>query len=252
VSLVPMKLCSSSVHQPSACACHPHFVSTLPFTSLRSNQSTPVHCAPLLSPLPPLTLMATLPTRSVGLWTPADPARESAQSSAPIQTTFSDCQLPSPTRYDGDPRRCRGFLMQCNIQFNHSPQKFPHDSAKISYIIAHLSGHALDWAEVKFASIPQYGCTFDEFLTEFKQAFNQETEKSLNSRGLLRLKQGQRSVTDLSIDFRIQAAASGWNDSALKSVYLSGCFCMWVRNVKPIMTVRLSISRATYTVHGPT
>uniref|UniRef100_A0A3P9MYW5 CCHC-type domain-containing protein n=1 Tax=Poecilia reticulata TaxID=8081 RepID=A0A3P9MYW5_POERE len=137
-----------------------------------------------------------------------------------IQSTSSDCQLPNPSRFDGDPRKCRGFLMQCNIQFNHSPHRFVLDSAKISYIIAHLSDRALDWAEAKFSSSPEYGCSFAEFLTEFKQAFNQETDKSLSSRALLKMKQGQRSVVDFSIDFRIQAAASGWNTPALKSAYL--------------------------------
>uniref|UniRef100_A0A3B3YPV0 CCHC-type domain-containing protein n=1 Tax=Poecilia mexicana TaxID=48701 RepID=A0A3B3YPV0_9TELE len=157
----------------------------------------------------------------------AEPAPEPAQSPSqtpdPIpgaQSTFSDCQLPSPSRFDGDPQKCRGFLMQCNIQFNHSPHRFTQDSAKISYIIAHLTDRALDWAEAKFSSSSVYGCSFDEFLTEFKQAFNQETDRSLSSRTLLKMKQGQRSVIDFSIDFHIQAAASGWNAPALKSVYL--------------------------------
>uniref|UniRef100_A0A3B5LTF8 CCHC-type domain-containing protein n=1 Tax=Xiphophorus couchianus TaxID=32473 RepID=A0A3B5LTF8_9TELE len=152
-------------------------------------------------------------------------AQDPSQSPDPasgvqLQPMSSDCQLPNPSRFDGDPRKCRGFLMQCNIQFNHSPHRFARDSAKISYIIAHLSDRALDWAEAKFSSSPEYGFSFAEFLTQFKQAFNQETDKSLSSRTLLKMKQGQRSVVDFSIDFRIQAAASGWNSPALKSVYL--------------------------------
>uniref|UniRef100_A0A3B3U9E7 DUF4939 domain-containing protein n=1 Tax=Poecilia latipinna TaxID=48699 RepID=A0A3B3U9E7_9TELE len=93
------------------------------------------------------------------------------------QSAFSDCLLPNPPRFDGDPKKCRGFLMQCTIQFNHSPHRFIHDSAKISYIIAHLSDRALDWAEVKFSSSPDYNCTFSEFITELKQTFNQDTDK---------------------------------------------------------------------------
>uniref|UniRef100_A0A3B3VUX8 DUF4939 domain-containing protein n=1 Tax=Poecilia latipinna TaxID=48699 RepID=A0A3B3VUX8_9TELE len=89
-----------------------------------------------------------------------DPAAQTAPplaptSQAPIQSTSSDCPLPSLPRFDGDPRKFRGFLMQCNNQFNHTPHRFVHDSSKISYIIAHLSDRALDWAEVKFSSSTQ-------------------------------------------------------------------------------------------------
>uniref|UniRef100_A0A3B3YQE9 Reverse transcriptase RNase H-like domain-containing protein n=1 Tax=Poecilia mexicana TaxID=48701 RepID=A0A3B3YQE9_9TELE len=58
-----------------------------------------------------------------------DPAAQTAPppaptSQAPIQSTSSDCPLPSLPRFDGDPRKFRGFLMQCNIQFNHTPHRF--------------------------------------------------------------------------------------------------------------------------------
>uniref|UniRef100_A0A096MAR9 Ty3 transposon capsid-like protein domain-containing protein n=1 Tax=Poecilia formosa TaxID=48698 RepID=A0A096MAR9_POEFO len=155
-----------------------------------------------------------------------DPAPENLSapesvSEAPVQSTFSDCHLPSPPRFDGDPQRFRGFLMQCNIQFNHSPHRFALDSTKISYIIAHLSDRALDWAEVRFSSSTDFNCTYEEFLSEFKLAFNQDIDKGLSSQDLLKTRQEQRSVADFSIDFRIQAAASGWNSSALKSVYIN-------------------------------
>lgn len=35
------------------------------------------------------------------------------------------------------------------------------------------------------------------------------------------LKQGQRTVSDFAIEFRIRAAASGWDAAALKSVFFS-------------------------------
>uniref|UniRef100_A0A3Q2ZVI9 DUF4939 domain-containing protein n=1 Tax=Kryptolebias marmoratus TaxID=37003 RepID=A0A3Q2ZVI9_KRYMA len=143
----------------------------------------------------------------------ANPSAPEPASEALVQSTVSDCHLPSPPRFDGDPQRVWGFLMQCNIQFNHSPHRFALDSTKISYIIAHLSDCALDWAEVRFSSSTDFNCTYEEFLSEFKLAFNQDIDKSLSSQGLLKMRQGQRSVADFSIDFRIQAAASGWNSS---------------------------------------
>lgn len=54
---------------------------------------------------------------------------------------------------------------------------------------------------------------------EFKQTFCYDPDKTSNSRDLWSLKQGQRSVAEFAIDFRIKAAASSWNASALKSAY---------------------------------
>lgn len=39
---------------------------------------------------------------------------------------------------------------------------------------------------------------------------------------LLTLKQGSRSVADYSIEFRVLAAGSGWNNSALRGVFFKG------------------------------
>uniref|UniRef100_A0A3B3WWX3 DUF4939 domain-containing protein n=1 Tax=Poecilia mexicana TaxID=48701 RepID=A0A3B3WWX3_9TELE len=117
-------------------------------------------------------LRSRFPQTSASSSTPdpaqAIPAAPESASQAPVQTTFSDCHLPSPPRFDGDPQRFRGFLMQCNIQFNNSPHRFALDSTKISYIVAHLSDRALDWAEVRFSSSTDFNCTYEEFLSEFK------------------------------------------------------------------------------------
>uniref|UniRef100_A0A096LWZ1 CCHC-type domain-containing protein n=1 Tax=Poecilia formosa TaxID=48698 RepID=A0A096LWZ1_POEFO len=139
---------------------------------------------------------------------------------APVsRAMYSEIRPPSPERFDGDSNKCKGFIMQCSLIFNHSPQSFLNDGAKIAFIIAHLSGRALSWAEAKFPDPTNFACTFTEFLADFKQVFTCDPDKTANSRELWSLKQGQRSVADFAIDFRIMAAASAWNPAALKSAY---------------------------------
>uniref|UniRef100_A0A3B5R6K4 DUF4939 domain-containing protein n=1 Tax=Xiphophorus maculatus TaxID=8083 RepID=A0A3B5R6K4_XIPMA len=131
-----------------------------------------------------------------------------------VHSTVSDFRPSLPERFSGEASKFKGFWFQCSIIFNHSPQSFSQDGRKISFILSHLSGKALEWAEAKYSSTVDYGCTFDEFIKEFKQAFNQDTDKTADSRGLLEIKQGNRTVADFAIEFRIKAAASGWGQTA--------------------------------------
>uniref|UniRef100_A0A096LQI3 Ty3 transposon capsid-like protein domain-containing protein n=1 Tax=Poecilia formosa TaxID=48698 RepID=A0A096LQI3_POEFO len=132
-----------------------------------------------------------------------------------LQRSSSQASLPPWIRI-----HLPGQRIQSTPQFLiYSPQSFSQDGRKISFIPSHLSGKALDWAEAKYSSTVDYGCTFDEFIKEFKQAFNQDTDKTADSRGLLEIKQGNRTVADFAIEFRIKAAASGWGQTALKSAY---------------------------------
>uniref|UniRef100_A0A3B5QNV4 DUF4939 domain-containing protein n=1 Tax=Xiphophorus maculatus TaxID=8083 RepID=A0A3B5QNV4_XIPMA len=128
----------------------------------------------------------------------ADPAPASdpnppSRSENTVHSTVSDFRPSLPERFSGEASKFKGFLFQCSIIFNHSPQSFSQDGRKISFILSHLSGKALEWAEAKYSSTVDYGCTFDEFIKEFKQAFIQDTDKTADSRGLLEIKQGNRT-----------------------------------------------------------
>lgn len=60
------------------------------------------------------------------------------------------------------------------------------------------------------------------FEAEFKRVFDHSIQPLEAASQLLSLKRGSRSVADYSIEFRVFAAGSGWNDSALRSAFLKG------------------------------
>ena len=138
---------------------------------------------------------------------------------SPSVTSFPEFRPSLPERFSGNQKECKGFLFQCRLLFEHSPGSFPNDRKKISFILSQLTGWALEWAEARFSSESSFSCTFSEFISEFSQVFNHDSYKTIDSRALLNLKQGNSTVAEFSIDFRVKAAASGWNECALKSAY---------------------------------
>jgi len=138
---------------------------------------------------------------------------------SPSVTSFPEFRPSLPERFSGNLKDCRGFLFQCRLLFEHSPGSFPNDTKKISFILSQLTGRALEWAEARFSSESSFSCSFSEFISEFSQVFNHDSDKTIDSRALLDLKQGKSTVAEFSIDFRVKAAASGWNECALKSAY---------------------------------
>uniref|UniRef100_A0A3Q2EGQ2 Ty3 transposon capsid-like protein domain-containing protein n=1 Tax=Cyprinodon variegatus TaxID=28743 RepID=A0A3Q2EGQ2_CYPVA len=133
--------------------------------------------------------------------------------------TSSEFRPSLPEKFSGKMKDCKGFLFQCCLIFMNSPGCFPTDQKKITFILSQLTGRALEWAQARFASDESLNCYFSDFISEFNQVFNQETDQAIDSRALFSLKQGNSSVADFSVNFRVKAAASGWNQSALKGAF---------------------------------
>jgi len=57
-------------------------------------------------------------------------------------------KLCKPNTFDGsDPKKLRGFLLQCKLNFRANPKAFSGDLAKVNYSLSFLKGTALDYFE---------------------------------------------------------------------------------------------------------
>ncbi|KAL7825225.1 hypothetical protein AOLI_G00324320 [Acnodon oligacanthus] len=138
----------------------------------------------------------------------------------PVTTGASASFFPvsKPDKYEGDPDKCRGFLLQCAVFFENSACST--DQARISFVISRLTDRALEWATASWASLHQL--TYDQFVREFKLVFDHLYEGKVSGEPLLRLRQGTRSVVDYALEFRTLAASSGWNEAALLVTFRQG------------------------------
>uniref|UniRef100_A0AAQ4PKW1 CCHC-type domain-containing protein n=1 Tax=Gasterosteus aculeatus aculeatus TaxID=481459 RepID=A0AAQ4PKW1_GASAC len=134
----------------------------------------------------------------------------------------SALHLAPPQRYDGSPELCRGFLTQCSLIFELQSPQFASDRAKVAFIISRLTGRALVWATAVWDQQEPVCSDHEGFMQRLRQVFGHSTSLQEAARRLLKLRQGPRSVSDFSIDFRTLATESGWEDSALMPTFYHG------------------------------
>lgn len=64
--------------------------------------------------------------------------------------------------------------------------------------------------------------TYAAFIRRFKQVFDHPDYAGSAAKRLLALQQGNRSAADYSVEFQTIAADSGWNDKALREIFIKG------------------------------
>ncbi|KAK3551711.1 hypothetical protein QTP70_022574, partial [Hemibagrus guttatus] len=99
--------------------------------------------------------------------------------------------VATPVPFSGSAEDCNGFLLQCSLALEMQPHLYPDDRAKVAFIISHLDGKALRWAEPIWTQNNPIVTSLPSFIEHFKE-------------------------------FRTLAAASGWNEQALITTYRQG------------------------------
>uniref|UniRef100_A0A4W6F130 CCHC-type domain-containing protein n=1 Tax=Lates calcarifer TaxID=8187 RepID=A0A4W6F130_LATCA len=131
-------------------------------------------------------------------------------------------RLPHPKVYDGTLGNCRGFLLQCQNVFALKPLCYDTEHKKISYVVGLLQGRALAWAEAEGSQRPWSTRSLNDFLTLFRAVFDLPDHAGNVAQRLLALSQGTRSVADYAVEFRILAAETGWDEPALRGIFIRG------------------------------
>ena len=85
-----------------------------------------------------------------------------------------------------------------------------------------LVDDALRWAIAAVENTPVFATDYSQFKSEFRAVFDHPADGHDASSRLLAIRQGPRSVAQYTLQFRILAAESRWNDHALLSVYRKG------------------------------
>uniref|UniRef100_A0A8C5DKJ9 Retrotransposon gag domain-containing protein n=1 Tax=Gouania willdenowi TaxID=441366 RepID=A0A8C5DKJ9_GOUWI len=177
-----------------------------------------------------LSQQVTVLTQQISAWLslqsnasaqPAQPTPPSPQQveqgPGPREPAISD-----PEHFAGQSELCRGFLFQCSTVFNQRPSSFSSDISRIQYMCGLMRGRALKWAEARFSNTAMHEVRYRDFVKEIKQVFDHPDYRSDASAKLMSLSQGQRSVSDYSIDFWTLKAEVDWTEQALRAAFTKG------------------------------
>ncbi len=131
-------------------------------------------------------------------------------------------RLAFPEKFNGDPTRCKGFLLQCSLFVNQQPALYPTESGRIAFVCSLLTGKALDWATAVWGTDGSAFPTFDSFLHHFREVFDHPAEGRGAGEQLLALSQGRRTAAEYALTFRTLAAQTTWVEDTLKLLFRKG------------------------------
>ncbi len=143
-------------------------------------------------------------------------------SSPPSQTPPISPRLAFPEKFDGEPARCKGFLLQCSLFVSQQPSLYPTDSSRIAFVCSLLTGKALEWVTAVWKMDGSAFPTFDTFLQHFCNVFEHPADGRGAGDQLLILSQGRRPAAEYALLFRTLAAQTIWVEDTLKLLFRRG------------------------------
>ncbi|KAM6202696.1 retrotransposon-like protein 1 [Rhynchocyon petersi] len=135
---------------------------------------------------------------------------------------LSTGRLPLPSPFDGDRREYRAFVVLCQLILQSYPRLFSNDQLRIGYVITHLSGLALEWANVLLQTNSPLLRDFSSFLGAMSNVFEYRQALRMAEDAMLSIRQRNRPVADYITEFRSLVPILGWPDEVLQAHLCQG------------------------------
>ncbi|GAA6106522.1 protein LDOC1L, partial [Tachysurus ichikawai] len=91
----------------------------------------------------------------------------------PIATpAVTSPRLVFPEKFNGDPGKCGGFLMQCSLFVAQQPSLYLRAASHVAFVCTLLTGKVLEWATVVWREDGSAFPTFEHFLSQFRRSLS--------------------------------------------------------------------------------
>lgn len=145
----------------------------------------------------------------------------SVDASPPPSFTVNP-RLALPDKFDGNPTKSKGFLLQCALFVDQQQAMYNTDASKISLVCSLLTGKALEWVTVVWRADGTAFPSFGIFLQRFREIFEHPEGGMRADDQLLALSQGRSTAAEYALTFRTLSAQTDWVESTLKLLFRKG------------------------------
>ncbi|XP_048063071.1 uncharacterized protein LOC125278191 [Megalobrama amblycephala] len=195
-------LCASTSAQANQLAAHQHQLNRL--TNLMEELVRALQgVQPAMTAVSPPPVAAAI-THAAGMPSPPNP------------------RLSFPEKFDGDPTRCKGFILQCSLFINQQPAMYSTDTGKIALICSLFTGRALDWITAVWNDDGSAFPSYEYFLQRFKEVFDHPSDGRGAGDQLMELTQGRQTAAEYALAFCTLAAQTKWVSDTLKTCFRRG------------------------------
>uniref|UniRef100_A0A8C2W8C1 Retrotransposon Gag like 1 n=2 Tax=Chinchilla lanigera TaxID=34839 RepID=A0A8C2W8C1_CHILA len=126
-------------------------------------------------------------------------------------------QLPCPRPFSGDRREYYQFIVLCQLILQSCPTRFYSDRLRAQYVINHLSGFALEWAESLIQENSPVLENFPAFLEAMSEAFEYRYSLRVAEEAMFYIRQGNRTATEYITEFQSLIPTLRWPDEVLQA-----------------------------------
>jgi len=130
-------------------------------------------------------------------------------------------KVPLPDFFYGDRKKFFLFREGCKMYFSLRPRSFGTEAQKVGFVMSLLREEPQTWA---FSLPPDspLRSSLDTFFVALAQIYDEPDRPALAVSKLLSLRQGKQWAENYCATFRQYVTDSGWNDLALKDLFLTG------------------------------
>ena len=124
--------------------------------------------------------------------------------------------------FDGDPKLGRGFLAQCELTFRLQSSRFLSEESRVGFVAGAFTSKALEWYIAVADRHPEMLANYQLFRAQFLSVFCHPSEAEDPALRLNKIKQGNRSVSEYAVDFKVVAAQCNITDDSKRGTFYAG------------------------------
>lgn len=127
-----------------------------------------------------------------------------------------EIRIGKPTPFTGDRYKLKTFLQECDLYLLINPSIYSTDATKIAFVLSHITGgDAILWKQQFLTSKTRkdslYLGSYSNFIEDLNDAFKEEDSTHSALWELTNLRQGNRSVEEHNIEFRLLCGKANIN-----------------------------------------